>query len=736
MLKKSILAAVAASTVLGAVSAQADPLMPDVPASHWATQAVRRLAEKNLIKGYPDGTFKGDRAATRYEVAMVISRVLAEMERNGASESEFEELQALIEGFQPELEALGVRVDELENTVGGFDARLADLERVSFYGEFATHLAMQSFSNAGNALNDGDIPVDLVSGRPLYNGTGLTMAGLLGVNFKINDSWDAGAEFSAFSSQGNGGVDPYWGLGAAYLNSPWTVGGIGNGDANSHSPFTRVNLDNVWFSHENFNLVLGSFADTNFSNFVYNDGQPNPSIYGGATNGSYGVDMTGDIELFGTNMDWELVYSRIPTTTYVDTGRGFGTNFENFALDSFLYGGNLGWNFDGGFVRLNYLKAQTEANEWEYDQIIGVPGTPQYNVGSAGLLVPDGIYNTNPNSTAIFGAEAAYDWALSDSFTLNLEGSFASSSAKVQNWANPAPARTPGVMFDESGTAWDIGLGFSLFNESLYIGGRYLTVEGSFDPVSYQYPLVAGQLGTFQPFPFLHRGANEWFLHDTEEYPHNRTGFVVDAGYTFNEDKGLAWGRYVSLDQESQVYVGGAPFDTTPLFYDAVFTAVDPAAGVTGDGEVDGWGLGLDYDFGKFDVALGYESYDYARASTVAFSNVDFQANLISVELGYDITDDFNLFGGVDISALNGAYNNTAGTADNLDHSQTVPYIGFQYDVTDNTAWDMDFRYFSTSGGANGVAAPVGGPVTSLGAGVNPVEFDGVQVNTTFSVKF
>ena len=47
-----------------------------VPFDHWAYDAVKQLCEKGVIIGYPDGTFKGDRAMTRYEFAMAISRLI------------------------------------------------------------------------------------------------------------------------------------------------------------------------------------------------------------------------------------------------------------------------------------------------------------------------------------------------------------------------------------------------------------------------------------------------------------------------------------------------------------------------------------------------------------------------------------------------------------------------------------------------------------------------------------
>lgn len=47
-----------------------------VPFDHWAYDAVQQLSDLGVIIGYPDGTFRGDRAITRYEFAMAVSRLL------------------------------------------------------------------------------------------------------------------------------------------------------------------------------------------------------------------------------------------------------------------------------------------------------------------------------------------------------------------------------------------------------------------------------------------------------------------------------------------------------------------------------------------------------------------------------------------------------------------------------------------------------------------------------------
>ena len=47
---------------------------PDVPADHWAYEAVNRLNLAGVISGYPDGEFKGNNPVTRYEVAAMLDR--------------------------------------------------------------------------------------------------------------------------------------------------------------------------------------------------------------------------------------------------------------------------------------------------------------------------------------------------------------------------------------------------------------------------------------------------------------------------------------------------------------------------------------------------------------------------------------------------------------------------------------------------------------------------------------
>ncbi|WP_276837093.1 ESPR-type extended signal peptide-containing protein [Megasphaera stantonii] len=81
------------------VGVQTEPdtttMFPDVPENHWAYEAVEAMAKSGLVKGYPDGEFKGDRTMTRYEFAQIVYNAI----QAGA------EVDArLVEEFKPELQ--------------------------------------------------------------------------------------------------------------------------------------------------------------------------------------------------------------------------------------------------------------------------------------------------------------------------------------------------------------------------------------------------------------------------------------------------------------------------------------------------------------------------------------------------------------------------------------------------------------------------------------------------------
>ena len=112
-MKKTMVAALAAALTIGAASttfAAANPFS-DVPRDHWAYDAVTQLAADGVIEGYGDGTYRGDRNITRYEMAQMVGKAMAKGDLSASDRALVDRLAA---EFADELNNLGVRVSNLE----------------------------------------------------------------------------------------------------------------------------------------------------------------------------------------------------------------------------------------------------------------------------------------------------------------------------------------------------------------------------------------------------------------------------------------------------------------------------------------------------------------------------------------------------------------------------------------------------------------------------------------------
>ena len=128
-MKKRTLLALAVAMSVTAVAA-ANPFS-DVPARHWAYDSVEKLTKAGVVDGYEDGTFRGERTMTRYEMAQIIARALAKVPTattGGGNDAAMKaELDKLSVEFAKELKNLGVRVTALESQKGA---------NVKFTGDF------------------------------------------------------------------------------------------------------------------------------------------------------------------------------------------------------------------------------------------------------------------------------------------------------------------------------------------------------------------------------------------------------------------------------------------------------------------------------------------------------------------------------------------------------------------------------------------------------------------------
>ncbi|WP_347241113.1 S-layer homology domain-containing protein [Thermus sp.] len=117
----------------------------DVPAGHWAKEAVEAMVAKGIISGFPDGTFRGNQNLTRYQAALIIYRLLQQIEEElkakgtsptmeAMSSEDLEALKNAVQELAAELAALGVRVSALEDSaatkddIARLEAMIAELK--------------------------------------------------------------------------------------------------------------------------------------------------------------------------------------------------------------------------------------------------------------------------------------------------------------------------------------------------------------------------------------------------------------------------------------------------------------------------------------------------------------------------------------------------------------------------------------------------------------------------------
>ncbi|EAX47315.1 S-layer domain protein domain protein [Thermosinus carboxydivorans Nor1] len=188
-MKKRLLkvAVTTALTVAFAVPAFANPFS-DVPANHWAYDAVNKLAQAGIVDGYGDGTFRGDKTMTRYEMAQIVAKAMTK----SLNADQKATVDALSKEFAAELNNLGVKVAGLENKVDNMvkisgDARVRYFQyddakdytdyraRVNFDGKISDNLKFNARLSSGNAsIESGANTMILDTANVTFGALGLT----------------------------------------------------------------------------------------------------------------------------------------------------------------------------------------------------------------------------------------------------------------------------------------------------------------------------------------------------------------------------------------------------------------------------------------------------------------------------------------------------------------------------------------------------------------------------------
>ncbi len=245
-----------ACLVLGLLVAMAVPVFgqafTDVPADHWAYDAIEQLQRDGILIGYPDGTYQGKRTLTRYEFAIAIARLadwvrsvmpgapgaagvtkadvekmladyakkseLPSIPQNLATKDDITAIRKLVDEFRDEIAALGVDVDALKRDVAALGARVdaieAELKRVRLTAEANTFaVSLSSTSDAtGQPVVNLDSRTATYPNEALFRNVGLVKDFDLTITGRVSDTVTAQATIN----YGNyltylGSVDDYAG---------------------------------------------------------------------------------------------------------------------------------------------------------------------------------------------------------------------------------------------------------------------------------------------------------------------------------------------------------------------------------------------------------------------------------------------------------------------------------------------------------------------------------------------
>ena len=340
---KKVLAIAAVAALTAGVSAYAANPFSDVTPNDWAYQAVEDLSEQGVVEGYPDGTFKGERNITRYEMAQIIARMLAKEDQLNAEQRAT--LDKLAGEYADELANLGVRVSNLEKKVGNLywsgDARMRYQDKATDDDSWNGRMRI----NVKGQVNDSTYVQGRLTSNMDFKKTGDTSVVFdqLYVNHDLGKAATVrlGRIPVAFGDQGG------WLYGDSY--------GVDGAEAAFH---LGEKVD-----------VTAGYGRFNTSDYDKNVEDQDAFYARGAAklgDGKLGVDyikFTGDKKA-NTAAGYELMGANL--TVPVSDFRVFGEYWKNTTYDN---GNDTAWNAGIGYGKLNLKKPGSFAIDVAYNDV-------------------------------------------------------------------------------------------------------------------------------------------------------------------------------------------------------------------------------------------------------------------------------------------------------------------------------------------------------------------------------
>lgn len=681
-----------------AAGASAAPMFPDVPAEQWAHDAVASLAARGLLEGYSDGTFKGDRAASRWELALMVQRLLARMEADHAlmaSKADRDTVRALVDHLKDRLETLGVRIGNAEDRLSGLDRRVSELERIRFEGDVTASYQSVGIHNTGKqgtnwaadvghlealdfARNHKMGAIDLLNGRPLLNGSGTSTRIRAGFRLKLSEDVDAALRLAAYTSTGNPYLDAYWGVPAPYLANPFAANAIASGGAQgmNNQPWTRMVFDRFLMLHtpSKTQFTAGSIEETLMDSFVLQK-VPNPNIHGKSMAAFservltdrkqekvvtlnyrededtylpfFGGQVSGKARL-GTDAVWEVMFSKLPFGANPTAGPGQPP--VNNETVPYLYSGSLAWLLgDRGNVKLNYLSVRDS-----YSSIEPTPNVGNYFFWTDPISVAGQGTGQQPMRGNSFVSRQS-QWSYGASVNYHFEPSYIRTVAEYGHSFYKPNADSP---YTVNGTFWRLGAGWTNPANTLRVDAEYVATDPFYDPYQlYFNPVGNMALGgvapgtplAFSVVPLYYGGFPGSYvpfgyqLHDSGLYPNNRNGVHFSTEYRLPKERGRIElrGAWLEQNQPSTPHrdITGLIHGMPVGFIDTVFGPLNTnglAVMETPRGVQSNLGGGFVYRFGpKLELNAQYDDFRFLRSTAFAMDTITAKKNYVN--LAYNV---------------------------------------------------------------------------------------------------
>jgi len=711
--------------IFTAIPASGNPLS-EIEKDNWVYDALSFLEGRELLEGYPDWLFKGDRPLTRYEAAMAVARIMAKLQLLEASTPEKpdfsirfslyitkddgELLNKLIKEFKHELTSPGIRIVNVENTIENLNSRIEKLEKIKINGSLNVtavsigyapdEMNTKSFGNPNPQsptpgpviMQDRDRYNGPNGGSLLFSGSAIMSRLDLNISSSITEKVKAGLDLISYSSFGEKGVIDECGIMPPYN----TMGQI------SSQLHFDSHAGTFWFNTDGDFDLTGQIGEFNLKNISKNlfFGIRNSFAYAGRdVLPMNGIDIYGnlyktiDMEAFiahnlntfkpGDTTGIPSQFRYILATPYNDGAGCYRVNkygiIDAGQYDNSVYGLWLGHDFRGGAGHIEGAIIRLYEN---------YASNPSFGT--------DKNLTSPPKDSIYYGIKASYSWPKEK---IKLYGEF---NRTIFDYN----------LLDKKdgygGTFLNTGVSFKFVPFAFY--SEYFRIDPNYDPLGYHQHwgrLYQGQGGHHDGWRWTDGSFSSNGRRFSTTRP-NRTGINLGINWKFGSDySNTLYTNFTCLEQVKPTLItysgdsfqkydfltGNTFADTTGInIYgnqDHMFTVSDPAKGREYAFETGGrykivrtlhtWGY---FEYHNF--TRDYEQINYKMDVNYYFANSG---------ITWYPTRKLSLQGYVNYVKVSGLNE----TGNEVRWDQIIPGFGIRYSFGENMEFLLDYKFYSYS---------------------------------------